>query len=894
VLLVEGEAGIGKTRLLDELDELATESGAELRRGGCEELESDRPFAPLLDALGAPDGVPTLGRPGWDGGPNARFLAQDAFVDHVERLTSMQPLVLAIDDLQWADRASLATLWALARRRHDLGLLLVLAIRPAPHGPELERLIANVERSGGEHLRLGPIDEDALAAIVTDEAGAVPDPSVLTRLGGAGGNPFLALQLVHAFGLDDEQLESDTSLPEPMRTATLRRLTSLDGRARQALSVAAVLGGAGYLDDIAAMLGTTITDAGDAVSHATKAGLLEPTGDQVSFRHDLIREAVYLDLPEAVRTGWHRQAAIRLEGRAEPTVVARHLSLGATPGDQEAVAALVNTAAGLAKHQPDATADLLSRALTLTRDTAGRPELEVALASALMSAGRTEEALDQAAAMITDTTVAPALVARAHVVQGNAAFRLGRPREALDGFEAALATGALDETAAAHVLAHQAASRVWTSALDDALQEADRALDDGARLGISAVQVEALATRCTIHAFRADPVLAVADGRRAVELAGNDPAALSRTPHVFLGLALLLADRLDDARATIEEGRRRATDHGQVLLLRSYYLTQGRVAWFAGRWDDALADMDTADRLSDDFGLRFGLVATQGVKGLAAFHRGDEAGARAAVDRYEISPRGGPLDSSGSELLVLLTALLLEASGDVSAAAARLLEHFALEQRLGMRAAQLWPGPDCVRLALAAGDAAAARAVTVELELIASGASTTGTLATAASARGQLEADAALLDDATAGFAAVGRPLDELNALEAAGQILTTEGRTADAIHRLTSALTIAERLGASHDGRRIAAGLRTLGVRSGTRGTRRRASVGWDSLTDAEREVARRIDEGLRNAEIAEQLFVSRRTVESHVSRLYAKLGVSTRVALANAIRSHSADTTG
>ncbi len=130
------------------------------------------------------------------------------------------------------------------------------------------------------------------------------------------------------------------------------------------------------------------------------------------------------------------------------------------------------------------------------------------------------------------------------------------------------------------------------------------------------------------------------------------------------------------------------------------------------------------------------------------------------------------------------------------------------------------------------------------------------------------------------------RALDELEAREAAGYAHLRAGRSDAAVAALTSALATAERLGAARDARRITASLRGLGVRTGARGSRTRATTGWDALTDAEREVARLINEGLRNGEIAERLFVSRRTVESHVGRLYSKLQVDTRVALANEIR--------
>ncbi len=752
VALVEGEAGIGKTRLLDVLCQEALERGVDVHRGSGEELESDRPFGPLIEALGTPDGSLARGR--GLGSAEARFLAQDAFVDLVEQLAARRPVLLAIDDAHWADRATLASLWAIVRRSHALGVLVLVAMRPAPRSAELTRLVDGCERLGALHCALGPIDDESLVQIIADVSGATPGADVVERLQRAGGNPFLALELFQALGSSSPTESSDDpgDLPAPVRAAVLQRVAALDGKARQALSVAAVLGGTGRLEDVAALLGTSIADTGSAIADATKVGLLDPTGELVAFRHDLIREALYDDLPEAVRTGWHREAARVLEGRAEPAVVARHLVLGATRGDPDVVAALGRAAAGMAAKQPDAAADLLERALELASGDVGRAELATARASALLSSGRTEEAARQAEAVIGDPTASLPLVARAHVVHGNASFHLGRPSEAVAAFTAALETSALDEHAAANALAHQAMTRMWTYEHEQALREADAALAEGERLGIVAVQVEALATRCEVLNFLAEPAAAIEAGERAVALVGDDATALRRTPHTFLGLALQLGDRIDEARSVVEEGRRQASAFGQVLVLRSYYLTQQRVEWFGGRWDDALAAADTADRLAEDYGTRFGVIATDGVKGLIAHHRGDAPSAEASLARYQASLRGGELDSSGSELLVLLSAKVLEANGDVDAAASVLLEHNALEQRMGMHAARLWTGPTCVRVALVAGRIDAARDVVDDIEEIASRAATTGARATALQERGLVADDAELLGAAADGF----------------------------------------------------------------------------------------------------------------------------------------------
>jgi DNA-binding CsgD family transcriptional regulator/tetratricopeptide (TPR) repeat protein len=895
LVLVEGEAGIGKTRLLDELALHANALGVDVRRGAAEELEEARPFGSLIEALGAPDGVSIVA-----GAGDRRFLAQDAFVDHVERLSAQGPMALAIDDLHWADRATLATLWALARRTADLGLLLALAFRPAPRMPALTRVVDGCAGLGAQLIQLGPIADDALLELATDVVGGPVAPSLQDALLRTRGNPFVAIEMLRAFDHDDDladeggarDLLSD-GIPPQLRAALLRRFTALSDGTRQALSVAAVLGGVGRVDELAELLGLNLAEADRAVSEATAAGLLEPTGDVLAFRHDLIREALYEDLPESVRAGWHREAARLLENRADPAVVARHLSLGATRGDTSAVDGLAHSAAAIAGDDPDAAAELLARAIALASDPVVGADLGVARAAALLTAARAEDAVVQADAVLADDAAPLPVRARAYIARANAAFQQGHPREAVEGFAAALATGALDERSTAFVLGREAASLVWQPDLDAALERGEQALAEGRRLDLLPVQVEALAVRCTVHAFRAEPDAAVPLGREAVALAGDHSGALRRTPHNFLGLALLAADQLDEARDVLEEGRRRATELGQVLVLRTFQMAIARIAWFAGRWDDTVAEIETALSLAEDYGVRFGLATSEATRGLVSFHRGDHAAARASIERHRAPTRGGPDDAAGSELHVLLRALLLEVDGKVNEASTTLLELFELERSFGMDTARLWPGANCVRLALAAGHRDAARDVADDLAGIAARAKSASARATAAYARGLVDGAPDVLAEAPALFAAAGRPLDQLEALEAHAGLISAVGRRDEAVAQLREALAIADRLGASHDGRRITAALRGLGESFGARGRRsERSAHGWESLTDTEREVARLVDDGLRNAEIAERLFVSRRTVEGHVSRLYAKLGAPNRVALARAIRERSEHT--
>jgi DNA-binding CsgD family transcriptional regulator len=319
-----------------------------------------------------------------------------------------------------------------------------------------------------------------------------------------------------------------------------------------------------------------------------------------------------------------------------------------------------------------------------------------------------------------------------------------------------------------------------------------------------------------------------------------------------------------------------------VIVFPNYHTLIARIDWFTGNWDDALTEVDAATALSEDFGLHFGGTGNDAIRGLIAFHRGDHDSAHAMLERHQAGVRGTGGEGSGSELLVLLRARLLESRGETVAAARELLGLFEAERALGMRSARLWPGPDCVRLALAAGEDGTAREIADDLDAIAARAGTASGRAAAGLARGIIDGDGDAMTSAAADFARAGRPLDEMLAHEAAAAAMAREGRSDGAITALTRALELSDTLAAHFDARRLTAALRRLGVRGGARGARSRPTHGWESLSPSELEVAKLVADGLTNPKIGERLFISRRTAQTHLSHIYAKLGIGSRVELA------------
>ncbi len=386
IVLIEGEAGIGKSRLLAEAQAAARERGLQVATGRAEELEQSRPFgimaavfgcarsatdprraaiAGLLASQGAGDQGPVT----VSSDPGLRFRAVDAFTDLVEDLALAGPLLLGLDDLQWADPSSLLTLGAIGRRLAYLPVALLGCFRPAPRVPELERLVRALEAVGGRQLVLRPLGGQAVAEIVTEMVAAEPGQGLLAELTGAAGNPLFVTELLGAM-MQEGTIEvaggraevTATTLPPTLRLTILRRLSFLPEDTLETLRTASILGTGFSLTDLSAVTARPAIDLSVGLAEALRAGVLADDGAHLRFRHDLIRDSIYQDLPGSVRSGLHREAGQRLAQSGAPVLqVAEHLARGAAPGDADAISWLTRAARTAASSSPDAAADLLAR-----------------------------------------------------------------------------------------------------------------------------------------------------------------------------------------------------------------------------------------------------------------------------------------------------------------------------------------------------------------------------------------------------------------------------------------------------------------------------------------------------------------------------------------------------
>jgi DNA-binding CsgD family transcriptional regulator len=303
--------------------------------------------------------------------------------------------------------------------------------------------------------------------------------------------------------------------------------------------------------------------------------------------------------------------------------------------------------------------------------------------------------------------------------------------------------------------------------------------------------------------------------------------------------------------------------------------------FLAGAWDDAMAEFEAALVLTEETGERHSLVLTHSVTSLIGLHRGDLSAAEEAVARAECE-----LADTGhrhrSHWAMWARALLLEAGGAVPDAFATLDGCWDLCARSGFVVEYPVLGPDLVRLALAAAEAGRAAQVATAVAKVAAGNDVPSLSGAALRCRGLVESDPRILRSAVDAYTRSARPLELALAAEDAGAGFARQGDVDAAVPLLQQALDAYERLEAARDTARAEAALRDLGIHRGRRGARQRPQLGWDSLTPTEHRVVDLAAEGLTNPQIGERLYISRRTVQTHLAHVFTKLGISSRTQLA------------
>ncbi|MEV6181699.1 AAA family ATPase [Streptomyces sp. NPDC052015] len=870
--LIQGEPGIGKTTLLAEAVTLARAAGFSVGLGKADELHHIAPLSSLAacvlhgdQPLLSGDAFADLAR-----NQDQRIWLVERLAEAIEARAGSAPVLIGLDDVQWADPLSRFALKQLPARLRTSPVLWMLAGRPDPAGPTEEIFAATADTLPAVTVPLGPLSSAAIRQLADDTLGTAVDERVRDLLDGAGGNPFLAVEMLAGLGTAEA---SGDLVPSTLVVGVRSRLRSLQPSTLRFLQMGAVLGRRFGFYDAAALCAQPPATLISALEEATRAGLLEDDGDDLVFRHDLLRQAVYVDIPPSARKALHRQAADHLVAAGRrPIDAVPHILRGALPGDEECVALLRRVAEDVLPITPGLAADLMTRALELVPHS--RPlkfEVGEQAILCLTRAGRSRQALSTGDRLLA---CRPPLdvFSRLQAALGETLWNMDLAEELRRRTESALAVGGAAPEAAARLAALRALALSRGHDLVAAREAGETALRAATAIGDREAHVLALSGLGEI---------AQNAGENAVAL--ERFAALSTIDSAFLPEEIVAHLHMDDfassRRLLLQAGDNAGTMRQAMMLW-----AQGQHDLGLGRLDDAEANFATMERLEDDVQVPVQQVNARVIRSRIALLRGDRKAARehlvAAQERLAVKPNPG-----NTAAVRFLEAIHAEVDGDIGLAVDKIRQVQKKGFFMRWRLLRDWV-ESAIRMALRGADHELAEDLAAQAQTHAERNPAVPTATgIAAQALGLVKNDLALLEESVALLKASPRPLVRAAAYADFGQALLAAGRRPQAVAALTQARGMFAESGAHAVAARLQRDLDGAGVGSGRAVARQRPVQGWGALTASEKKVARLIAEGHTNRSAADLLFVSPHTVNTHLTSAFRKLAVNSRVQLANLV---------
>lgn len=828
-LWVEGEMGIGKSALLAAALARAALAGHPTAHAVADELDSRFPLRLALDALGVDPAATDprradVARALRERQPVGSIFASgdpvaggvDRLVALVERLCADAPLVLVLDDLQWADESSIEVWRRLGALTRHLPLLLLGAARPVPYRPEVARL-RQFSESSGVVLDLVPLGDADVADIVGRLVGAPPGPALREIAARAGGNPLYVREVADALlrerlvvvgtGVAEVGEHAFDRVPSSLVSAVGGRLDLVSAPTREVLRWAALLGGEFSVDGLAVVLARPVAELVTPFEEAAAAGVLRDAGTRIAFRHPVLRQALYERTPAALRNALHQQAAQALARAGAPVDhVAEQLLASAGDFGAWVVDWMLVRAPALVYEAPLVAVELLQRAL---RSTAVPDEqaatLRAHLSSALFRIGRDAEAehhARQALPRLRD----PDRIAEVQWTTAYVPFRASRPEQALASLRETLADPALPDAWRARLLSLLAlVERAGLDDLDAAAASARESIEVGERAADPFAIGQSLEVLWQVDAARRDYVSALAYLDRALDVVGTD-FSLTDLKLVLLDnrvFTLQCLDRLDEATDTMRLAFD-AAGHGAPVAALQVGAAVHRF-WLGG-WDEAVDRLGAV--LGDDsgitgFGLREGgLMLLHGVAALIATHRDDDLTLKRHLHAGLTLPLATAANRENCDFLVAARAAAAYRNGD-HANAIELLGGILDTRYAQMMLRHQWL-PELVRMALDCDDRATARAAVEACEAEAARESTAARAAAAARrCRCVLAEDPDGLTEVAAHYRSVGRVFESAQTLEDRAVLLARSGREPEAGAALREAVGLYSDLGAAWDIRR-------------------------------------------------------------------------------------------
>ena len=901
-LIIEGPSGIGKSRILGVAKEQARNNGVAVAAGKASMIDRAAPLTTLLTSLRGSD-PPILDDLGSVADMSAnRFWIVDRIGELLEEFARHQPLMVAIDDLQWCDELSSLALRVLVPQLASSPVGWLLAWRELPTPSTGQELVEQLQVEGNPVMTLGPLTDSQTAAFCEQFLGVEPDTDLVAMATRCGGNPFLLEQLLTGMRAQGRLRVEGTvvrastlGLPDGFATRLEHRLRELSNDTRRLLEAGSILGRPFNIFEIANVLGEDSTRILPLVAEAERADLLEARGSELAFRHDLLREATYQSISLPVREILHRKAATVLRSDAKsPAEIVQHLVCSGRGGISQVVDVAFQTIDQIASTAPGDAADMLNQVLELLdADHQARPALVVEAVRLLAAVGRLQEAR-----VLGESALRPGLdvATEAAILLGLAESlkHSGQDNAVIEYTGRALEKMGISPADTAKLLAIRAHAMLNTGDIDKVEQTARRGVGEAVASGDHGAHVFCLIALGIVEQSRGNLEAGIEQLRAAVQVAETAGAdTVHRHPQLWLGQSLTTVDRLEEAAVVLGRARRETEQLGTAWAQPLYHFGQAELWLARGRLADAQAEAEAGLGKTEQLSAFAMSVPLLGVLVRVAVRSDNLPVARQLLARAKRLMDHGI--GSRLEDYALAAAITHHAGGHAELAMDELTTLYdALPGRLLLLTQDTTAGLFLVRVALANDARDTAQKVVTGLTDLADRNPDVPSLAgLAAHARGLVTSDVAqlrravdLLGDGPRTLAAAAAYEDTAAAMAAHDSDGRDEARACyDAAFRRY------QECGAIADAERVRVRLREVGVngrRAKLAPTKPAECVG--PLTESELRVARLVAQGMTNKEVGNSLFLSRHTVDSHLRHAFTKLGVNSRVSLTRWVLEHDA----
>jgi DNA-binding CsgD family transcriptional regulator len=875
VVLISGNAGVGKTALLSEICRQATHMNIRVARSKCDEIEQASPGAPMVGLL-------RTGRDPLLTAPEFQEITQltadplvlvDRIAGHLARLADGQRLLIAVDDVQWADRVTRYALRALITRLVGVPVTWVLASRT----DDLGLTVSAADSVEVEHIRLGSLTGSAIADIVRDRLGPGIDARLEHMLDAAGGNAFLAVQIIDGVAQHDDA-GGLAAIPVQFRSAVRQRLTGLPAAGRQLVEAAAVADRPTSIIDLAELCEMNAGPALDeAVDDAVASALVKSNGAELSFGHDLVKDAVYELIPPDVRRQLHALFAGHFAGSADDAgLSALHARAAATVGDVTNARIMLDAAETLIATSAVDAADVALQAFQTLRP--GQPQWLELGERAVSVLSRTQRAADAIA--VADALLATVddvdVVGRIDTYTFRPLWLSGHSAALVERAERAMVRAGNRHDHVARFRAARALAHTRMLAADQATAEADAALAEAR----TSHDHDALAL-----ALQAAGEAAHNERRHQLALKHfRELRSVTGVPYLAEEIMeLQLLDRYDDAQILLD-GATGDSGGNAGSILPDLLFAQLKQHYNLGRLQEADDTASVLIELGQVSGTTVHVIEGVLMRTTVALLRGEP---ELAAQRLRPALRLATDDAIRHPGLSLLSGWLTTEQGDIDSGRRMLSE--LLETSHHTRSYWAW-WPCFATVLFSIGLISGATNITERtVEFTEEGARRNPDVATlnglALNLRGMLAGDLAVVAESVKILQHSPRPVLRAAGAEGYGRLLLSAGERDTALDHLDTAWDVYDRMGASAPRARVQRLMREAGARR-AKWVNDQTEVEKASLTEAERRVAYLIADGHTNKATAKSLGISINTVGTHLRSIYAKLGVQSRVQLANALR--------